>query len=239
SYFLCQISQEQLARALFPLGGLYKSQCRELATSLGLATADRRDSQGICFVGKVDLPQFLQQKLAPKKGNIIKIPAEMLREQKPETPPNNLPLLCRAYDFGKIGGKKVGEHQGAHYFTIGQRKGLNVGGTKEPLYVLATDTENNIVYVGEGQNHPGLYRRGLFIDRIDIHWLRPDLKMEPEEERSLYFRIRYRQPLQKGKLLMKEAGAYIIFDQPQRGITPGQFAAWYANDELLGSGVIA
>ncbi|MBS3769525.1 MAG: tRNA 2-thiouridine(34) synthase MnmA [Bacteroidales bacterium] len=239
SYFLCQISQQQLARALFPLGDLYKSQCRELATSLGLPTADRRDSQGICFVGKVDLPQFLQQKLAPKRGNIIKIPLEPLREEKLETPPDNLRMLCRAYDFRKIGGKKVGEHQGAHYFTIGQRKGLNVGGTKEPLYVLATDTENNIVYVGEGKNHPGLYRKGLFIERIDIHWLRPDLQLQPGEEQIMDFRIRYRQPLQKGKLLMKEEGAYIIFDQPQRGVTPGQFAVWYVDGELLGSGVIA
>lgn len=240
SYFLCQISQEQLSKALFPLGNLYKSQVRDQARSLGLATANRKDSQGICFVGKVDLPEFLQQKLAPQRGNIVKIPAEPLSEQKADLRSDtDLPLLCRAFDFGKFEGKKVGEHQGAHYFTIGQRKGLNVGGTKEPLYVLATDTQNNIVYVGEGQNHPGLYRKGLFIKRNDIHWIRTDLQLEPGEERTMYFRIRYQQPLQQGKFILKEEGAYIIFDQPQRGITPGQFAAWYVDRELLGSGVIS
>ncbi|MCF8335693.1 MAG: tRNA 2-thiouridine(34) synthase MnmA [Bacteroidales bacterium] len=240
SYFLCQISQEQLSKALFPLGSLYKSQVRDQARSLGLATANRKDSQGICFVGKVDLPEFLQQRLAPREGKIIKIPAEPVRQYKADlTLKKDLQALCQAFDFGKIEGKHIGEHQGAHYFTIGQRKGLNVGGTEEPLYVLATDTENNIVYVGEGQNHPGLYRKGLFIPRNDIHWIRPDLRLEPEEEQTMYFRIRYRQPLQRGRLIMKEEGAYIIFDQPQRGITPGQFAAWYVDGELLGSGVIA
>ena len=240
SYFLCQITQEQLSNALFPLGALYKSQVRELARAQGLATATRKDSQGICFVGKVDLPEFLQQKLAPKKGKIIQIPAEPLREYKAELTKNkDLSLHCQAYDFGMIGGKMVGEHQGAHYFTIGQRKGLNVGGTKEPLYVLATDTEKNIVYVGEGQHHPGLYRNGLFIPGADIHWIRPDLQLKPGEEQRMDFRIRYRQPLQKGKLIMKTEGAYILFDQPQRGVTPGQFAAWYVEGELLGSGVIA
>jgi tRNA-specific 2-thiouridylase len=240
SYFLCQITQEQLSKALFPLGALYKSQVREQANNLNLATATRKDSQGICFVGKVDLPEFLQQKLAPEKGKIIRIPAEPLQEYKAEiTNAKDLSLHCRAYDFGKIEGKTVGEHQGAHYFTIGQRKGLNVGGTKEPLYVLATDTEKNIVYVGEGQHHPGLYRSGLFIPRSDIHWIRPDLQLKPGEEQIMDFRIRYRQPLQKGKLIMKTEGAYILFDQPQRGVTPGQFAAWYVEGELLGSGVIA
>ena len=240
SYFLCQISQEQLGKALFPLGSLYKTQVRDQARALGLATADRKDSQGICFVGKVDLPEFLKQKLAPKKGNIIQIPAESVMDQQPGSGSGkDLSLLCQAFDFGKIEGNKVGEHNGAPFFTIGQRKGLNVGGTKEPLYVLATDTENNIVYVGEGQNHPGLYRKGLFISRPDMHWIRNDLQMETGEERTMYFRIRYRQPLQKGRLIMKEQGAYILFDEPQRGITPGQFAAWYVDGELLGSGVIS
>jgi len=240
SYFLCQITQEQLSNALFPLGALYKSQVRELASAQGLATATRKDSQGICFVGKVDLPEFLQQKLAPKKGKIIQIPAEPLREYKAELTKNkDLSLQCQAYDFGMIEGKMVGEHQGAHYFTIGQRKGLNVGGTKEPLYVLATDTEKNIVYVGEGQHHPGLYRNGLLIPGADIHWIRPDLQLKPGEEQTMEFRIRYRQPLQRGKLIMKTERAYILFDQPQRGVTPGQFAAWYVEGELLGSGVIS
>jgi len=237
SYFLCQISQSQLSKALFPLGDLHKPQVREIATQLGLATATRKDSQGICFIGKVDLPEFLQQKLSVKKGKIVKIDKHQIHALNGNAvpPPEG---QCRAYDLREIEGQTVGEHNGAHFFTVGQRKGLNVGGTKEPLYVLAVDTDRNIVYTGEGNDHPGLFRKGLFIFREDVHWIREDMKLEPGQEKDMDFRIRYRQPLQRGRMIMKEEGAYIVFDNPQRGITPGQFAAWYENSELLGSGVI-
>ena len=216
SYFLCQLSQEQLSRAMFPIGGLLKPEVRRIAEEQKLATAKRKDSQGICFVGKVDLPTFLQQKLAARKGDIIEIPA----------------------DGGD--GIKVGEHNGAHFYTIGQRKGLGVGGKEEPLFVIATDVERNIVYVGQGDDHPGLWRGELFINGADLHWVRPDRALAPSGSERFSFRIRYRQPLQGGTLVRSEAGeARIVFDRPQRGITPGQFAAWYDGEELIGSGVIS
>ena len=238
SYFLCQISQQQLRKALFPLGDLHKPQVREMAQKLDLATATRKDSQGICFIGKVDLPEFLQQKLATRKGNIIKIRREQL-EATNGTDQGSLGELTRAHRLDQIPGTKVGEHNGAHFFTVGQRKGLNVGGTREPLYVLGVDTEQNVVYTGEGKDHPGLFRKGLFMHGEDLHWIREDLKLTTGQERTMDFRIRYRQPLQKGRLIIRDEGGYVLFDEPQRGITPGQFAAWYLNDELLGSGVIA
>ena len=234
SYFLCQITQNQLAKSLFPLGKIEKPKVRKIADELQLATAQRKDSQGICFVGKVDLPQFLQQRLQPKKGDIIKIEKEDVSHPQNST----LKELSMPYDFSEMKGKKVGEHQGAHYFTVGQRKGLNVGGTREPLYVLGTDVEKNVIYVGEGSDHPGLFRKALFVANADVHWLREDLRMSSGEEQSFEFRIRYRQPLQKGVLIMKDEGAYIKFESPQRGVTPGQFAAWYKEGELIGSGPI-
>jgi tRNA-specific 2-thiouridylase len=237
SYFLCQLNQKQLSKSLFPLGNLHKSQVREMAADLGLATATRKDSQGICFVGKVDLPEFLQQKLKPLKGKIIRIPADHFKTYRDQE--NYSYELCHPPVFSEMKGEQVGEHNGAHNFTIGQRKGLNVGGTREPLYVLGTDIQNNTVYVGEGKNHPGLYRRGLILNPGSIHWIREDMKMLPGQSRDLDIRIRYRQPLQKGKLTVDKDRVYILFDQPQRGISPGQFAAWYSNDELLGSGVIS
>jgi len=238
SYFLCQISQDQLRKALFPLGNLHKPQVREMAQKLGLATATRKDSQGICFIGKVDLPEFLQQKLSIRKGSIIKIARDRL-EAVNGAGTQSLQELTRAHPLEKIPGTRVGEHNGAHFFTVGQRKGLNVGGTREPLYVLGVDTLQNVVYTGEGKDHPGLFRKGLFMQSEDIHWIREDLKLKPGQERTMDFRIRYRQPLQKGRLIIREEGGYAVFDDPQRGITPGQFAAWYVEGELLGSGVIA
>jgi tRNA-specific 2-thiouridylase len=237
SYFLCQITQKQLSKALFPLGGLYKPQVRKMAGELSLATAARKDSQGICFIGKVDLPAFLQQQLAIKKGDIIKVEPKAFDNLNGQAA-GWVEKQCRPHDLHRLGGKKIGEHSGAHFFTVGQRKGLNVGGTREPLYVLAVDTVQNLVFAGEGKDHPGLFRKGLFINQDDVHWIREDLKLLPGEEKRMDFRIRYRQPLQKGRLIMKQEGAYVLFDEPQRGITPGQFAAWYVNGELLGSGVI-
>ncbi|MDR0295119.1 MAG: tRNA 2-thiouridine(34) synthase MnmA [Prevotellaceae bacterium] len=239
SYFLCQLSQEQLAKALFPIGHLQKSEVRKLAAEAGLPSADKKDSQGICFVGKVDLPVFLQQRLAAKEGNIVEIFSLAVglnqRQEKDDAP---LATLCTPYSYTPQSGKKIGVHQGAHFYTIGQRHGLNVGGHAQPLFVIATDTLTNTVYVGESQEHPGLFRKGLFILSEEVHWLQPQLRMEHGEERNYLVRIRYRQPLQKAKLHCRKEGMYIIFETPQRGVAAGQFAAWYEGEELLGSGVI-
>jgi tRNA-uridine 2-sulfurtransferase len=240
SYFLCQLSQAQLARSLFPIGHLLKPEVREIARKENLPTADRKDSQGICFVGKVDLPTFLQQQLEAREGNVIEIPASFMEKKKNiEVTENSWPKLCYPYPYKPWHGKVIGKHQGAHFYTIGQRKGLNIGGNAEPLFVIGTDVHRNIVYVGEGSGHPGLFRRGLFVADSNIHWIRDDLTMEPGESRSFAVRVRYRQPLEKATLHRREDGLYIIFDQEQRGITAGQFAAWYTGEELTGSGVIA
>ncbi|MDX9848197.1 MAG: tRNA 2-thiouridine(34) synthase MnmA [Tenuifilaceae bacterium] len=238
SYFLCQLNQEQLTKALFPIGDVIKPEVRRIATELGLATAQRKDSQGICFVGKVDLPVFLQQKLQAKVGNIIEIPKDFTKTNN-RVNSDMLKDIASEYRYNPLDGKKVGTHQGAHFYTIGQRKGLNIGGTPEPLFVLAIDVDKNIVYVGQGQDHPGLYRSGLFIPKEDIHWIRPDMALQIGKAKDYQIRIRYRQPLQMGKLNRVDEGMYITFDQPQRGIASGQFAAWYLDDELIGSGVIA
>jgi tRNA-specific 2-thiouridylase len=240
SYFLCQLNQDQLAKALFPIGDLLKPEVREIARREALPTAERKDSQGICFVGKVDLPTFLQQQLTAKIGNVIEIPDTFIQRKKNiELTEDNFRKLCFAYPLKPWHGKVIGEHQGAHFFTIGQRKGLNIGGYVEPLFVIGTDVHRNIVYVGEGQNHPGLYRRGLFIQDSDLHWIREDLCMNPGDISEYDIRIRYRQPLEKATIYRKLDGAWIIFENEQRGITSGQFAAWYNGDELIGSGVIS
>ncbi len=240
SYFLCQLNQNQLSKAMFPIGELLKPEVRKIAKEQNLPTAERKDSQGICFVGKVDLPTFLQQQLQPKTGNIIEIPSVFMEKKKQiNVSEDNYRKLCFPFPYKPWNGKVIGEHQGAHFYTVGQRKGLNIGGHKEPLFVLGTDVQRNIIYVGEGQNHPGLYRKGLFVAVNELHWIRTDLKMQPGEKRDYDIRIRYRQPLEKGSIHMKEDGAWFIFDNEQRGITSGQFAAWYSGDELIGSGVIA
>jgi tRNA-specific 2-thiouridylase len=244
SYFLCQLSQEQLSTALFPIGNLVKPEVRKLADKLGLATAQRKDSQGICFVGKVHLPTFLQQKLAPKKGNIIEITDKekfpVIEDGLPsgDISQETLYKMTEPFQYDRNSGKIVGQHNGAHFYTIGQRKGMNVGGYKEPLFVIGTDVTDNIVYVGEGHDHPGLNRKGLFIRNDEVHWIRPDLQMKIGEYGDYLVRIRYRQPLQKARLFLRKNGMIIIFNQLQRGIAPGQFAAWYQNDEVIGSGVI-
>lgn len=235
SYFLCQLNQEQLKDALFPVGELTKPEVREIASKLGLATAERKDSQGICFVGKVDLPKFLQQQLKPKEGKIIEI-SKSHNIYKQQT--SDIDEIVKPYTYEINDGSYLANHQGAYYYTIGQRKGLNVGGTAEPLFVIGNDIENNLIFVGQGKNHPGLFRKGLFIKNNDIHWIRPDYKLDNCENINCDVRIRYRQPVQKATLYKKETGIYIVFDEPQRGITPGQFAAFYIEDELFGSGVI-
>ncbi len=242
SYFLCQLNQEQLSKALFPIGELTKPEVRKIAKSLGLTTADKKDSQGLCFIGKVRLPDFLQQQLLPKKGNVVLIPNEALPAKQDYDFENcsdaNLIALTQAHAYSVADGKIIGEHNGAHYYTIGQRKGLGIGGFKTGLFVIATDTKENIVYLGEGEEHRGLNRPGLFIKNEDVHWIREDIALKENEKRTYQARIRYRQPLEECCLYKKENGLYIIFKNLQRGVTPGQFAAWYQQDELIGSGVI-
>lgn len=234
SYFLCQLNQAQLAKTLFPIGGLQKSEVRKIAAEQGLITAEKRDSQGLCFIGKVSLPDFLQQKLAVKKGDIVQVPSShpMYSELHESTPEG----LAKKFTYVSTDGKKVGTHNGAHFFTVGQRKGLAVGGTVEPLFVLATDVKTNTIYVGEGKNHPGLYRYALWISKEDVHWIRPDLATDHPME--IQARIRYRQPLAKAMLHPSSTGVFLVFDTPQSAIAAGQFAAWYLHDECIGSGVI-
>ena len=244
SYFLCQLSQAQLSRALFPIGDLQKSEVRAIAKELGLVTAEKKDSQGLCFVGKVRLPEFLQQQLAPKKGDIIQIPSTWQGYQDKESLKlfecyeDELKYYTEKYHYSPTDGKVVGQHEGAHFFTIGQRKGLHVGGTVEPLFVIDTDTEKNIIYVGEGHAHPGLFRRTLFVKKEDIHWIRTDLALSLHQTMEVAVRIRYRQPLQKAALYLTNSGLYVDFSTAQSAITSGQFAAWYLDDELIGSGEI-
>ena len=238
SYFLCQLTQSQLKKALFPIGALLKPEVREIAAKAGLTTAAKKDSQGLCFVGKVHLPDFLQQRLEPKKGKVIAIePTSPI--YKNGNSENNLEHISEPFEYFQESGKVVGEHNGAHYYTIGQRKGLKMGGFKEPMFVIGTDTKENIIYMGMGENHPGLYRKGLFIPLVDEHWVRPDLKMNVGESRTYLARIRYRQALEQCRLFKKDNGLYVIFDKPQKSITPGQFVAWYEGEELIGSGVIS
>lgn len=244
SYFLCQVSQKQLDNVVFPVGVLTKPEVRKIAVDLGLATADRKDSQGICFVGKVDLPVFLQQKLEAKTGRVVIVQRTTGFRNWPDGLPGQdaaaeyLDMMVSPHEMVLSEGMTVGRHSGAHFFTVGQRKGLNIGGFREPLFVIGTDIVNNIVYVGEGQEHAGLYRKGLLVRAPEVHWIRPDMAMTTGECRDYLVRIRYRQPLQRARIFAREAGYYIVFDKPQRGITPGQYAAWYEGDELMGSGVI-
>lgn len=238
SYFLCQLTQHQLKKALFPIGGLKKPEVRALAKKAGLPTAEKKDSQGLCFIGKVHLPDFLQQKLKPVKGPVIEVPAQatVFKNGWDKT---DYVSRTQPYLLDPALGKVVGEHNGAHYYTIGQRKGLHLGGFPKPLFVIGTDTVQNIIYTGQGEDHPGLYRKGLFIKQSDAHWVREDLRIALGEEKKYDVRIRYRQPLSPATVIKHEEGIYILFDFPQRGIAPGQFAAWYEGDELIGSGVIA
>lgn len=237
SYFLCQLTQGQLEKALFPIGELTKPEVRAIAKKMNLTTADKKDSQGLCFIGKVHLPDFLQQQLKIKKGKVIEVPDDS-SIFKNGWSPDDYVSLTQPYDLSPETGTVVGEHNGAHYYTIGQRKGLNIGGFPKPLFVIGTDTIQNVIYMGQGEDHPGLYRRGLFISNQEEHWIREDLKLNVGETREYKVRIRYRQPLENAKLIKCEEGMYIVFDNPQRGVAPGQFAAWYQEDELIGSGVI-
>lgn len=247
SYFLCQLNQAQLSKALFPIGNLQKPEVRRIAKELDLITAEKKDSQGLCFIGKVRLPDFLQQQLKPKKGRIIDIPEELPIYSNHKIPAGIAPEdyeqeildeLSLPKHYSQDQGKVLGEHNGAHYFTIGQRKGLHVGGTGKPLFVIATDTQENVIYTGLGETHPGLLRTGLFVKNEDIHWIRPDLELKNSESAHYQARIRYRQPLSGATLVKKENGLYVIFETPQKGIASGQFVAWYDGEECIGSGTI-
>ncbi|MBG7613331.1 tRNA 2-thiouridine(34) synthase MnmA [Polaribacter sp. BAL334] len=243
SYFLCQLSQEQLAKSFFPIGELTKPEVRKIAKEADLITAEKKDSQGLCFIGKVRLPEFLQQKLQPKEGEIVQIPEDFSEFHKSiptfENKEAELIYFSQKYSYKKSDGKVVGKHQGAHYFTKGQRKGLAVGGTKEPLFVIETDVHENIIFTGEGKNHPGLYRNVLFVSNDEIHWIREDLALKSGEIMKVNARIRYRQALENATLYKVENGLFVEFENQQSAIQEGQFVAWYQQEELLGSGVIS
>jgi len=243
SYFLCQLSQQQLAKALFPIGELTKPEVREIATKMELVTAEKKDSQGLCFIGKVRLPEFLQQQLKPKEGLIYEVPAnsEIYNQVVPAFNSKEEELIFQSTPivYTPATGKVVGKHQGAHYFTIGQRKGLNVGGTKEALFIISTNVVTNEIYTGQGHTHPGLFQKALRIQNSEIHWIRTDLKLENGQSLGVMARIRYRQELQKATLYQFESGLYVSFEYPQSAITQGQFVAWNIGEELVGSGVIS
>ncbi|OWP82763.1 tRNA 2-thiouridine(34) synthase MnmA [Flavobacterium davisii] len=243
SYFLCQLSQEQLSKALFPIGELTKPQVREIATKMELITADKKDSQGLCFIGKVRLPEFLQQQLQPKEGFVYEIEAKNEIYSIPNpgftTEEERLQSEASCIQYTPEMGKLVGKHQGAHYYTIGQRKGLNIGGTKEPLFIIATDIQHNIIYTGQGNMHPGLFKKTLFVAKDEIHWIRTDLALKIGQKMEVKARIRYRQELKKAILHQFESGMYVEFEEPMSAITQGQFVSWHIGEELIGSGVIA
>ena len=242
SYFLCQLNQKQLSKAIFPIGHLTKSDVRDIAKKNDLITADKKDSQGLCFVGKVKLPDFLKQRLTPKKGKVIKIDSESVKQEidlnEVKSKEKQLELLSSPFSFSSDDGEEIGEHHGAYYYTVGQRKGLNIGGFSEPLFVLETDVSKNLIYVGMGETHPALYKKALFVKSNEIHWIREDLKINENETMNVEFRIRYRQPLQSGTIYRFKKGLYILFDKPISSVTSGQFVSWYIDDELIGSGTI-
>ena len=243
SYFLCQLTQKQLSKVIFPIGKLTKKEVREIAKKNDLITAEKKDSQGLCFVGKVKLPDFLKQKLTPKKGKVIKVDNNFISDDKEESDfesnKSYLEFLCTPKNFSETDGKYIGDHNGAFFYTVGQRKGLDIGGFKDPLFVLAKDIDKNILYVGMGSDHPALFKKALFISKKDIHWVRNDLTIQPNQSMEVYFRVRYRQPLEKGKIFMYSNGLFILFDRPISSIASGQFASWYIENELIGSGVIS
>ena len=243
SYFLCQLNQDQLSKSLFPIGNLTKPEVREIAREMGLVTADKKDSQGLCFIGKVSLPTFLQQQLEPKEGEIVEIfkDFEAFHQETPDfsSKLEELEFLSKKIHYEKSDGKVIGKHQGAHYFTVGQSKGLGIGGHAESCFLISRDIDKNIVFVGEGRNFPGLFRSALKIENSEVHWVREDLRLQSGESMKVKARIRYRQPLEEATLYQFEEGLYIEFENPQSAIAEGQFAAWYDGEELLGSGVIS
>ena len=241
SYFLCQITQNQLSKALFPIGHLEKQEVRKIAMELNLVTAEKKDSQGLCFVGKISLPLFLQQQLKTKTGEIIEIPQELPQYElynSLKASAKNISELAAPFTYTKDMGSVVGQHQGAYYYTIGQRKGLQIGGKPLPSFIIGVDTKNNLLYTGQSELHNGLNKYALKIELNSINWLNNNILFNKNNELHCRVRIRYRQPLQDAILLRVNGDVFILFSKKQKGITPGQFAAWYQGDELVGSGVI-
>ena len=244
SYFLCQLNQKQLSKSLFPLGGFLKSEIRQIAKKLNLVTAEKKDSQGLCFIGKISLTDFLKQKLKIKEGEIIEIKKSFYENINTDNLVFNsieekLIFHTRKNKYKKTDGEILGLHHGAHFFTIGQRRGLSVGGMKEPLFVIDTDVNENVIYVGKGKSHPGLTRRGIRILHEDVHWIRPDLALIKKQSMDVLARIRYRQPLDKATIYNQNDAFYVIFEKPKSSIAEGQFVTWYLKDELIGSGSIS
>ena len=242
SYFLCQITQYQLTKALFPIGDLEKREVREIAKKLALVTAEKKDSQGLCFVGKISLPLFLQQKLKAKTGQIIEIPENLPQFLGYDAIPvisENVIKLSTPFSYNSSMGEVVGQHQGAQFYTIGQRKGLNIGGKPMPSFIIGLDTKENIIYTGQSAAHLGLNRYALKLESNSINWLINNDLISNNTELRCQVRIRYRQALQDARLIASNGELYILFDKKQKGITPGQFAAWYLGEELVGSGVIS
>lgn len=243
SYFLCQLNQFQLSKALFPIGDMEKSEVRRLAEAGGLVTAGKKDSQGLCFIGHVSLPDFLQQKLSTKEGDVVEIerdaPAVLAHKERVLRGDGvENPSLWHAH-FNRNDGKVIAKHNGAHFYTRGQRRGLQIGGKPLPLFVLQTDVEENVIYVGQGDNHWGLISSGLFVSEKEAHWVRPSLKEAVLETHELQCRFRYRQALVGCKLLVIEGGYQVVFGAPDKAVTAGQFVAIYWNDEIVFSGAIA
>lgn len=241
SYFLCQLNQDQLSKALFPIGELLKPEVREIASQAGLVTAEKKDSQGLCFVGKISLPTFLQQKLQPIKGDVIEVAPDLTQFKAYdllEVNHDNIEELAKPFQYEREDGEKVVEHNGAHYYTIGQRKGLNIGGRPEPSFVIGIDIENNIVFSGQTEGHPGLNRWALKLQKDTMNWINPNFEMKTNEIQEVSARIRYRQPLNKAQLINKNGQFFLLFKEKQKGVAPGQFAAWYKGEELIGSAII-
>jgi tRNA-specific 2-thiouridylase len=241
SYFLCQLNQEQLSKALFPIGELLKPEVRAIAAQMGLVTAEKKDSQGLCFVGKISLPTFLQQKLQPIKGDVIEVSPDLPQFKAYdllEVNPNNIEELAKPFQYKREDGKKVVEHNGAHYYTVGQRKGLHIGGRPQPSFVIGIDIENNIVFSGQTEEHPGLNRWALKLQKDTMNWINSNFEMNTDENLEVSARIRYRQPLKKAHLIKKNGQFFLLFEKKQKGVAPGQFAAWYKGEELIGSAVI-
>ena len=241
SYFLCQLNQEQLSKALFPIGELLKPEVRAIAAQMGLVTAEKKDSQGLCFVGKISLPTFLQQKLQPIKGDVIEVSPDLPQFKAYdllEVNPNNIEELAKPFQYKREDGKKVVEHNGAHYYTVGQRKGLHIGGRPQPSFVIGIDIENNIVFSGQTEEHPGLNRWALKLQKDTMNWINSNFEMNTDENLEVSARIRYRQPLEKAHLIKKNGQFFLLFEKKQKGVAPGQFAAWYKGEELIGSAVI-
>lgn len=235
SYFLCQLNQFQLSKTIFPIGNITKKNVREIAKKNGLITAEKKDSQGLCFIGKVKLPDFLQQSLKPKNGNVILID-KSFNGYITDNNQKEINVISKKIQYKQTDGKIIGQHNGAHFYTIGQRKGLSIGGRDKPIYILSTDVVNNVVYVGEGADHPGLFRSVLKVQSKKIHFISESSKIL--KNKNLKARIRYRQALQDVSVIKKYEFYFFNFKIPQKAITSGQFIALYDNDELISSGVI-